>query len=256
METFKIKQTEINDNNVKSAPDCMVGDPCQIKDTFDKLPELIANRFNKLVDNVYSKAQVEERINNKVVEISSADMVKAVYDKNADGVVDKADEAQNSLKLGGKPAQDYAIANDAVKKSGDVMTGALTLNGNPTQDMHAATKQYADSKTEINMLWENTSPDSSFAPQTINIDTRDYRFIMISWKAVAYKFSTMIYDMSYVKDREVFEVESLYYANAFQHCDRSFTISESSIKFGSGRGSHSNVTGNGVMVPLRIYGIK
>ena len=33
-----------------------------------------------------------------------------------------------------------------VKKSGDTMTGYLTLNENPTQNLHAATKQYVDSK--------------------------------------------------------------------------------------------------------------
>lgn len=31
-----------------------------------------------------------------------------------------------------------------VKKAGDTMTGPLTLSGNPTLDMHAATKEYVD----------------------------------------------------------------------------------------------------------------
>lgn len=33
-----------------------------------------------------------------------------------------------------------------VEKAGSTMTGFLTLNGNPTQALHAATKQYADAK--------------------------------------------------------------------------------------------------------------
>jgi hypothetical protein len=33
---------------------------------------------------------------------------------------------------------------DYIKKSGDTMTGALTLSGAPTADAHAATKKYAD----------------------------------------------------------------------------------------------------------------
>src|SRR6185369_12005200 len=50
-------------------------------------------------------------------------------------------------------AQAQAAANAAtqatatkVDKGGDTMTGALTLNGNPTSALHAATKQYVDSQ--------------------------------------------------------------------------------------------------------------
>ena len=38
----------------------------------------------------------------------------------------------------------YGIT-DAVNKAGDTMTGALTLSGAPTQDLHAVTKAYVDS---------------------------------------------------------------------------------------------------------------
>ena len=46
----------------------------------------------------------------------------------------------------GKPTTlaGYGIT-DAVNKAGDVMTGALTLSGAPTADLHAATKAYVDS---------------------------------------------------------------------------------------------------------------
>lgn len=39
----------------------------------------------------------------------------------------------------------YDLANAAVAKSGGTMTGFLTLNANPTGNMHAVTKQYVDS---------------------------------------------------------------------------------------------------------------
>lgn len=41
------------------------------------------------------------------------------------------------------------IAGDALKvaKAGDTMTGALTLNADPTNNLHAATKQYVDNVT-------------------------------------------------------------------------------------------------------------
>lgn len=37
-----------------------------------------------------------------------------------------------------------AAAEDIVNSTGDTMTGALTLSGNPTASLHAATKQYVD----------------------------------------------------------------------------------------------------------------
>ena len=46
----------------------------------------------------------------------------------------------------GKPTtvDGYGIT-DALKKTGDTMTGALTLAADPTEDLHAATKSYVDS---------------------------------------------------------------------------------------------------------------
>lgn len=43
-----------------------------------------------------------------------------------------------------------------VKKSGDTMTGFLTLNANPTSNLHAATKQYVDEKINEIMAMLNS----------------------------------------------------------------------------------------------------
>lgn len=40
----------------------------------------------------------------------------------------------------------YDLANAALPKAGGTMTGALTLSGEPTSNLHAATKQYVDNK--------------------------------------------------------------------------------------------------------------
>ena len=50
MDEFKISQSEIANNNVKSAADYVREDPRDIKNLFDRLPELIASRHNQLVD--------------------------------------------------------------------------------------------------------------------------------------------------------------------------------------------------------------
>lgn len=45
----------------------------------------------------------------------------------------------------GTPGTWTQVGSDRVAKAGDTMTGALTLSGNPTAALHAATKQYVDS---------------------------------------------------------------------------------------------------------------
>ena len=47
-----------------------------------------------------------------------------------------------------------------VKKSGDAMTGPLTLSGEPTADLHAATKKYADSKASAQALTAHAANSS------------------------------------------------------------------------------------------------
>ena len=68
MDEFKISQTEIDNNNVKSAADLLKGDPKDNKNVFDRLPELIAERFNSFVENVsarlndcYTKSTIDAR---------------------------------------------------------------------------------------------------------------------------------------------------------------------------------------------------
>lgn len=46
---------------------------------------------------------------------------------------------------GAESASEARTAINAVDKSGDTMAGFLTLHSDPSSDMHAATKQYADS---------------------------------------------------------------------------------------------------------------
>lgn len=96
---LKITTVDINTNNVKSAADTYSADDIQRnKDIFDKLPELIAARVNGLIDRlteklagIYTKEEVVDAINNKIVEMGSGDMAKGVYDTDGDGIVDNAD---------------------------------------------------------------------------------------------------------------------------------------------------------------------
>ena len=110
MDKFKITTSEINENNVKSAQDILRGTPRENKNIFDKLPELIAQRHNELVEyiptNFYNKQETEIAISNRVNDIGSSDMTKAVYDKNNNSIVDNAE------RLGGQLPEYYATKED------------------------------------------------------------------------------------------------------------------------------------------------
>lgn len=59
----------------------------------------------------------------------------------ATGVAVASDANSDAL-----PAAAAALANEKLSLSGGTMTGALTLAGNPTANLHPATKQYVDNK--------------------------------------------------------------------------------------------------------------
>ena len=111
---LKITENEINENNVKSAADTYDdGDVRSNKNIFDRLPELIARRLNQvidrvksLLDNTYTKEDVDRAISERVVEIGSGDMAKGVYDSDNSGIVD------NSERLGGEKPEYYAKSAD------------------------------------------------------------------------------------------------------------------------------------------------
>ena len=254
MQKYRITQQEINENNVKSAADLLRGNAQSNKNVFDKLPELIAERLNKVIDNVYSKLQVDSLINNKIVEIGSADMAKAIYDKNNDGIVDKADLALDSEKLGGKASNEYALEDETVKKSGGTMTGALTLHANPTANMHAASKQYVDNLHKMDLLWENASPSSAFPEQTISLDLSKYSVVVISCKVkdsspTAKHWSFVLVDGE--DGRIISPSETI--------AQRIVTVTTEGITFEKGKiwsGGSSAETSNVYCIPLQIYGIK
>ena len=141
MDEYKITQSEINSNNVKSAADHLTdANPQNLKDIFDNLPELIAEKLNGFIaavinkfsgyydkneidskektlndaigakanskdvyakNETYTKDETRQQIDQKVTEIGAGDMAKSVYDTNNSGVVDNAE------KLGGIAASAF-----------------------------------------------------------------------------------------------------------------------------------------------------
>lgn len=86
---------------------------------------------------------VISRINNKA-EVNYVDeQITTVQNK-----IGEVPEGKTVVELIGESG----TSDDVVKKSGDTMTGALTLAGDPTEDLHAATKQYVDSHSSSKIV--------------------------------------------------------------------------------------------------------
>ena len=154
---MKITDTEVVQNNVKSAPDTLRAEgnvtTREIKHIFDKLPELIVEKFNAFVDMVtadyYTKAQTDSAIEQKVVEVGAADMQKAVYDSDNDGVVDsamRAVNAENAYTLNGQAAECFALKTDVEAVQQQALTAKQTADAAHTAAQTA--QQTAYSKAE------------------------------------------------------------------------------------------------------------
>jgi len=91
---------------------------------------------------------------------------------------------------------------EKVAKSGDTMTGALTLHADPTSDLHAATKQYVDD-TVSNAISEVAATTKYAASNTLLEPTSN----VVSW-VVAHDIGTrdvnvQVYELSSYTQVEV-----------------------------------------------------
>lgn len=142
MDKYKITASEVEQNNVKSAPTHIYGsDPVENKHIFDKLPELIVNKFNSFISAF--NGLLDEKLKEHDIKLGNGDMLQAVYDADGDGIVDKAKSADEAEKLGGCDAEYFAsaeavqtaqqTAEAAMPKSGGTFTGdAVAYSTNRT----------------------------------------------------------------------------------------------------------------------------
>ena len=111
---------------------------------------------------------------------------------------------------------------------------------------------------KMDLLWENASPNSEFAAQTLNIDFSEYEYAYISFKNDTDAYLRNIF-------AKVGETTSAltgftgHNGNYFISTARGFTVNDTNILFeyGSGATSVSSCTlQNWAMIPQRVYGIK
>ncbi len=108
-ETNKLLESKVNTTDVYNKNEIY---------TKTETKQLLNNKANSSdvykKNEVYTKLETNQQINQRIVDIGSSDMTKSVYDTNNNGIVD------NSERLGGKPAGDYAITNNTWSLTGAV----------------------------------------------------------------------------------------------------------------------------------------
>ena len=120
-------------------------------------------------------------------------------------------------------------------------------------------------KIEIVKLWENASPTSSFAKQTINLDMTGYDYIdvyVVRNKATDANFQSSAYRLRLPVDTHLIFIEPPNINNV-EYYARGITITSSKdkITFTSGMRRALNLSNlstntDEVVIPVEIYGIK
>ncbi len=104
LENMKVTSLDKENYGIISVSDILDGTASENKEKFDRLPNFIADKHNEIVsfveDNIYTKTQTNTAIDEKVKEIGSADMTKAVYATTTkEGYVDKSIVSDNGIYL-------------------------------------------------------------------------------------------------------------------------------------------------------------
>ena len=114
------------------------------------------------------------------------------------------------------------------------------------------------------LLWTNSSPTSSFAPQTINLDLSKYKEVEISfYNNITSGYRYRVPNVTCpIGDQAI--VNGVFGGTAVESgvifvFERVFTVSSDKISFGNAAGcadNNSHAIRNDMGVPIEIYGIK
>ena len=131
MDEYKITQSEIEENNVKSAPNMLMGNPEDNKNVFDKLPELIAGKFNSFVTAVktkfadyYTKTEIDRKVETIDENIGEKANSADVFTKSATTTYVTAVKQDIEEKI---PDKVSALTNDAGYVTGDEVDEMLDI---------------------------------------------------------------------------------------------------------------------------------
>jgi hypothetical protein len=148
-----IVATDIADGTITAAK--LVSDPyaranhtgTQIASTISDFDTQVrTSTLNQMAAPTTSLSMNTQKITNVVDPTSAQDAsTKAYVDAQVNALVDGAPGTLNTLnEIATAISAGGSFESTVVLKSGSTMTGALTLSGAPTVDLHAATKAYVD----------------------------------------------------------------------------------------------------------------
>ena len=115
-------------------------------------------------------------------------------------------------------------------------------------------------KVEIELLWENAAPTSSFAGQTISLDLSEYNFVLVEiLQTISGDLQPdVIVPVTNLVNREVI---TNHLVDLGRMATRGFAASTSAVKFSDCKyytSPYTSVAGteNAYSIPWRVYGIK
>ena len=184
-----------------------------------------------------------------ITRLNGADLVSV----NTDGAPEGETVKVNADTLGGISADKYATVDDL---NGKLSTDKIVNNFTTTEEGFVADaralKVLNDSKLSMELLWENASPSSTFAEQTINLDLSRYTYVRIF-------FGGMYVDIKVGKNgrySSFWKPNNVVFAiRTIQTTSDSITFSEC-FTFWNNNISTVNTDMQDVFIPVEIYGIK
>ena len=102
---------------------------------------------------------------------------------------------------------------------------------------------------QMELLWENASPTSQFAPQTVSLDLSKYKNLLIEFKLY---YTVKTYADYYLKNENKTYSSSVY---TDSNRSRTFTINSNSINFEDAYINGKTINNNH-MIPYQIYGVR
>ena len=168
------------------------------------------------------------------------------------------DEVKNEIRpisTGGTGATTVAGARNALGLGNT--SGALPIANGGTGKTTALEALLALGGIQIKKLWENASPSSNFAGQTISLDLSDYQHIGVVGALSATSLSKNVF-ISFVGEAGIINFAYGAGNSGAASYYRTFNASVSGIQFNNGyfARTSADTDNNSAAIPCIIYGIK